>query len=230
MVYLNRHVNCMDPKCSLKSDPLHPKVLPKTQEAVRNFMCGRCVLTCCICGTKDVAAFSKSYKKHKVDVAYNIRCNECSHPACTNPDCRTCQSCGDIKCEMLSCAKTPVPLNPKWRPKTLEEVENFKCAHCREQAFHIYNCLSCHQKKFTNAFDAVAIKAHVKNCNKNKLLCLECLEQGRTIRDIKLYSCHPCNRELGRAKFCAVDMNKFQQGRLRVLRCTECKLSGTMST
>ena len=130
----------------------------------------------------------------------------------------------------IHCVKTPVPLNPKWRPKTLEEVENFKCAHCREQAFNIYNCLGCHQKNFTNAFDAVAIKAHVKNCNKNKLLCLECLEQGRTIRDIKLYSCHPCNRELGRAKFCTGDMNRFQQGRLRVLRCTKCKLSGTMST
>ena len=63
-----------------------------------------------------------------------------------------------------------------------------------------------------------------------RLLCLECADQGRTIRDTELYSCRLCNRVLGMAKFCANDMKNFQQGRLRVLRCTECKLSGTMST
>ena len=230
MIYLSRHVNCMDPKCSLKRDPLPPRVLPKTQEAVRNFRCGRCFLTCSICGTKDVAAFSKSYIKHKVDVAYNIRCNECSHPACTNPDCRTCKSCRDVKCNRFSCAKTPVPLNAKWRPKTLEGVQNFKCARCTEQTFHTYNCIGCNKTKDAKAFDAAAITAHGKNRQKHKLLCLECLEQGRTIRDTKLYSCRLCNRVLGRAKFCAAEMKNFQQGRLRVLRCTECKLSGTMST
>ena len=153
----------MDPKCSFKPDPLNPQVLPKTQEAVRNFRCGRCFLTCSICGTKDVAAFSNSYIKHKVDVAYNIRCNECSHPACTNPDCRICRSCRDIKCERLSCAKTPVPLNPKWRPKTLEGVQNFKCAHCTKQAFHICYCIGCNETKDEKAFDVAAITAHGKN-------------------------------------------------------------------
>ena len=162
MVYFSRHVNCMDPTCSLKPDHLKTNALPKSQEAVRNFMCGRCFITCSVCGTSDVTAFSNSYIKHKSNVAYNIRCNECSHPACTNPDCKTCQSCRDIKCERLSCAETPVPLNPKWRPKTLEAVQNFKCAHCTQQAFHIYNCIGCHQEKSTKAFDAAVIKEHVK--------------------------------------------------------------------
>ena len=217
----------MDPKCSLKPDPLNSQVLPKTQEAVRNFRCGRCFLTCSICGTKDVAAFSKSYIKHKIDVARNIRCNECSHPACTNPDCRTCKSCRDVKCNRFSCAKTPVPLNAKWRPKTLEGVQNFKCARCTEQTFHTYNCIGCKKTKDEKAFDVAAIMAHEPKWEKSKLLCLECLEQGRTIRDSKLYACNVCNRVLGRAKFYETEIRNFTQRPLSVLRCTECSTKST---
>jgi len=225
MVYLSRHVNCIDPNCSLKPDPLPPRVLPKTEEAVHNFRCGRCLLTCSICGTKEVTAFSKSYIKNKIYVARNIRCNECSHPACTSPDCRTCKSCRDIKCNRFSCAKTPVPLRARWRPQTLEGVQNFKCAHCTEQTSHAYKCIGCKKMKDAKVFDAAAITAYITRWYRNKLLCQECLEQGRTIRDTKLYSCRLCNRALGRAKFCTIDMNKFQQGLLRSLQCTECKVA-----
>jgi len=230
MVYLNRHVNCVDPKCNLKPDPLNNRILPKTLEAVRNFKCAKCFITCSICGTKDVGAFSKSYIKHKVDLPYNIRCNECCHPACTNPDCSTCKSCRDIKCNRFSCAKTPIPMHKKWRPKTLEEVQNFKCARCKEQTFDDYNCIGCDKMKDAKAFETEAITVHRKNPDRRKILCLECLEQGRTIRDTKLYFCHLCNRRLGRAKFCISELQNFQRGRLIILQCTECQLSNTMST
>ena len=219
-----KHVNCIDPHCSLKPKPLNPRELPKTKEEVLNFRCQRCLLTCIICKTDEESRFSKSAMKHKSYKTQKIRCIECSHPACTNPGCITCQSCRDVKCKRLLCAKTPAPLNSRQQPTTEEEVQNFKCANCRADASTAFNCIGCHKAKHCEAFDAANVKAYLRYPQRVLLLCLECKEGGRSVRDVNLYSCHLCTRELGRLKFAKKDMENFLERKTPPLRCTDCKL------
>ena len=94
---------------------------------------------------------------------------------------------------------------------------------------NLYTCVGCKKAKSGEAFDAAAVKAYTKKPHSKKLLCLECVAQGRTIRDTELYTCRLCHRALGRAKFGTKDMNNLQQGMLKSLRCTECKFSAAIS-
>jgi len=110
-------------------------------------------------------------------------------------------------------------------PKTLEEVQNFKCANCKDDAMNLYTCVGCERAKAEEAFNAAEVKAYTKKPHSKKLLCLECVAQGRTIRDTELYTCALCKGSLGRTKFSLKDMSNFQQGMLKSLRCTQCKFS-----
>ena len=93
----------------------------------------------------------------------------------------------------------------------------------------LYTCVGRKKAKSGEAFKAADVKAQVQNSQKKKLLCLQCGEQGRTIRDTELYSCRQCVRELGRLKFGKEDINNFQRGSLKSMRCTECKFSAALN-
>ena len=178
---------------------------------------------------KDATLFSKSAYHHKGDYSRRPRCNECSnecsHPVCTNPGCRTCRSCRRVICTRFFCSKSPTPLNAKQQPKTREELQNFRCANCKDDAMKLYTCVGCKKTTSGEAFNAKEVKAYTKKPHSKKLLCLECVAQGRTIKDTELYTSAVCNGCLGRTKFSLKDMNNFQLGMLKSLRCTQCKLS-----
>ena len=114
-------------------------------------------------------------------------------------------------------------MNSSQLPKSLEDVQNFKCATCVDDAMNLYNCSGCNNARPAEAFGAAEVEAYGKNPNKKKMMCLPCVEQGRTIRDTALYSCCECKRALGRAKFHAQYINNFQQGRRKDIQCIQCR-------
>ena len=143
-----------------------------------------------VCGdVKPRECFSESVVHNRK--TQNVRCMDCASPACTSPGCKTCKSCRDVTCNHPACAKTPEPLNSMLSPKTLEEVQNFKCANCKDEPMNLYTRVGCKKAKSGEAFDAADVKAYTKKPHRKKLLCLECGAQGRTIRDTELYSCRP---------------------------------------
>ena len=219
-----RDVNCTEKDCNKLPVALNSMLLPQEYKDVEKFRCQRCVFTCSICEeTKDATLFSKSAYHHKGDYSRTLRCNECSHPACTNPGCRTCRSCRKVTCARFYCSESPKPLNSKQLPKTREELQNFRCANCKDDP--LYTCVGCKKAKSEEAFKGEDMKAYAKKPHSKKLLCLECVAQGRTTRDTELYTCRQCVRELGRLKFDKEAIKKhFQRGSLKSMRCTECKL------
>ena len=94
---------------------------------------------------------------------------------------------------------------------------------------NLYTCAGCNSTKHAEAFDAADVEAHVKNPQRKNLLCLECGEQGRTLRDVKLYSCRLCARKLGRLKFGKEDMKHFQRSSQKSMRCTACKFAAALN-
>ena len=156
---------------------------PRSKQELLEWRCRNCRgLQCVVCGgVKARDCFSKSVLYHRK--TQSVRCIDCSSPACTSPGCKTCKSCRDVTCNHPACAKTPVTLNSKLPPHTLEEVRNFKCANCEDDAMNLYTCVGCKKAKSGEAFDAADVKAHAQNSHRKNLLCLECVTQGRTFRD-----------------------------------------------
>ena len=86
--------------------------------------------TCGVCKTaKSKDDFAHSQWEHRS--ARQIVCAECCHPKCTAANCTTCRTCRDPACRKRKCTKTPMTLNSKLRPQSLEEVNAFLCATCR---------------------------------------------------------------------------------------------------
>jgi len=113
-------------------------------------------------------------------------------------------------------------------PKTLEEVQHFKCANCTDDDMNLYTCVACQKPQSGEAFAENDVRAHAKDPYKKKLLCLACAEQGRTLRDGKLYSCRQCAKELGRLKFGKEDLKNLLRGSQKSMRCTMCKFSAAL--
>ena len=89
------------------------------------FQCGFCKQT------KPRNAFSASaIEDRKKD--QNFRCYDCSHPPCMFlPNCMTCTSCRDYKCQSTNCNKPIKTLNSKYLPKRIEELDSFACGRCK---------------------------------------------------------------------------------------------------
>ena len=77
-------------------------------------------------------------------------------------------------------------------------------------------------------FESEEMKKHMNDPRK-ELLCKSCIEKGCILKDVRMYTCRGCAKKLGRRKFSAQNMNDFQQGKIKSLRCTECKFSTAIS-
>ena len=74
-------------------------------------------------------------------------------------------------------------------------------------------------------FDAIEIKKHLKDRRK-ELLCNACIAKGCIQKDVRMYPCKGCGKELGRRKFRVKDMENFHQ-RGSALHCESCKSQGS---
>ncbi len=156
-------------------------------------------------------------------VSRNIRCNECSHPVCSVPDCTTCKSCRCVECERKKCKVQPAPLQVMLLPETMEAVRNFMCARCVDACSKTYKCLACKKAKAAESYDPADIVAYERKPKTKKLLCRECGVLGCTVEDPEFYSCSKFQRALGRGKFSKTDMNHLQQRSSKSLQCADCK-------
>ena len=77
-------------------------------------------------------------------------------------------------------------------------------------------------------FNAEEVKKHM-NDRRKELLCKQCIEKGCILKDVRMYTCRLCKRELGRAKFAKPDIDDFQRGSVQSMKCTECKFSAAIS-
>ena len=90
------------------------------------FQCGICK------ETKPRNSFSASAMKHLKSENQNIRCYDCSHPPCMSlPNCMTCPTCRDPKCQSKNCDKPIRTLNSKFLPNSIAEVQSFACERCQ---------------------------------------------------------------------------------------------------
>ena len=127
-----RNVKCNAPgRCGMDIVAANPATLPKNQEERSNFLCPPCQpACCCVCGVQPRYAFTPSALHLKN--ALNTRCIDCSHPACSNSGCNTCQTCRAVSCRLGDlCKKTISPLTRQEQPQDLDEKHRFRCRHCR---------------------------------------------------------------------------------------------------
>ena len=59
---------------------------------------------------------------------------------------------------------------------------------------------------------------------RDKLLCRQCTELGRTKNDCKLYTCDNCKEDKGRLHFKAQIVKNYKKERRATLECAKCEI------
>ena len=97
------------------------------------FRCMDCELIACfVCGDQPRYAFSTSAVKNIQAQGQAVRCIDCSHPECSNRQCRTCRICRALTCRGgAACAGVIRPLPPKQQPTSMDEKLQYRCERCR---------------------------------------------------------------------------------------------------
>ena len=103
--------------------------------AAPRFRCFDCeLIPCAVCGDQPRSAFSVTAVnniRHKAQ-AQQVRCIDCSHPECANPQCRTCRRCRALTCRGgAACSGVIRPLHAHQQPKSVAEKLLFRCERCQ---------------------------------------------------------------------------------------------------
>ena len=133
---------CRDPTCSERENcqkpllpttrPLWPKNL-HDKTVFKRLTCSGVATRCDVCDEVDPAKFSASMVGNRSYKNRRTLCLDCTNPACTAPDCTTCQICRNPACKRTSrCDKQPTRLNATQYPKTMAEKISFRCNACQK--------------------------------------------------------------------------------------------------
>ena len=94
----------------------------KEESSTQRIKCGRCMMPIC---RDDFPRKSEVLKSSKIKRI----CIDCSHPACTNPSCKTCKVCRDTSCKKKRCNKKPRALLGK-AAQYLGRAAQYECDAC----------------------------------------------------------------------------------------------------
>ena len=104
---------------------------------------------------------------HRTDVTRGTLCRDCCRPKCTRVEWKTCKECRDPSCDRgRTCIKKIERLHPKQLPTSLEQLQNWLCAACRQR------CDLCREDLPISAYPAGMWKNRADVIRKT--LCRDC--------------------------------------------------------
>ena len=161
---------CRDKNCVKSLSSLNVKELPKTIKDVQNFYCTACRFPCDVCGeTKGKDGYPPSMWQNRSKRTQRTLCFRCCRPPCSSKTCKTCAVCRDPNCKRRKCDSAIQPLNARNLPRSIDEVEQFLCATCRN--------ITCQCGKTMSATMQKRMKAEL---GKHPYVCVDC--QDREMR------------------------------------------------
>ena len=218
--------NCRYPPCGRCRKPM-PRGGSK-EEFDRGgkveWICGDCLkleelanqkFPCCVCGPQPRYAFADTALAHLKNDR-NIRCIDCSHPACSRPGCKTCTKCRSVRCRKDDlCSNYVHPLQAKQQPKNLEEKRRFRCESCRYPP-----CEVCRKPM------PIGSRQRFTKSGNAEWTCGDCLtlEENRKVqaanRSEELLECMKCKKMLSAGRF---SKSRWQHRRTQQAECLTCE-------
>ena len=155
--------------------PLWPKNL-QDKMVFKCLICSGLGARCDVCNETDPTKFSKSMVGNKSLSNRRTLCLDCTSPACTAPDCKTCKRCRNPACKRTNrCDKQPKRLNTSQYPKTMAEKISFRCSACQRT-----KCSLCQR-----AATKMQNQRHRKKNTTEPMTCGDCLTSAISREDLR---------------------------------------------